>query len=123
MKLLLKNANCCIVNKLEARDVLIEGDKITRISSTITDDTAHIIDCKQHVLATRFIELHLHLRERGGEQKETIQSGTKAAARGGFTTVASMPNTSPVPDDKARVQRLLKTISDTAVVRDRKSVV
>ena len=117
MKLLLKNANCFIVNKLEARDVLIEGDKITRISPTITDDTAHIIDCKQHLLAPGFIDLHIHLREPGGEQKETIQSGTKAAARGGFTTVASMPNTSPVPDDKASVQRLLKTISDTAVVR------
>src|SRR5690625_101785 len=117
MKLLLKNANCFIVNKLEARDVLIEGDKITRISPTITDDTAHIIDCKQHLLAPGFIDLHIHLREPGGEQKETIQSGTKTAARGGFTTVASMPNTSPVPDDKASVQRLLKTISDTAVVR------
>src|SRR5690625_7538800 len=78
MKLLLKNANCFIVNKLEARDVLIEGDKITRLSPTITDDTAHIIDCKQHLLAPGFIDLHIHLREPGGEQKETIQSGTKA---------------------------------------------
>src|SRR5690625_7784223 len=117
MKLLLKNANCFIVNKLEARDVLIEGDKITRISPTITDDTAHIIDCKQHLLAPGFIDLHIHLREPGGEHKETIASGTKAAARGGFTTVAAMPNTSPVPDDVATVQRLFKTIADTAVVR------
>jgi len=117
MKLLLKNANCFITNKLEVRDILIEEEKITRISPTITDDTAHIIDCKQHVLAPGFIDLHIHLREPGGEHKETIASGTKAAARGGFTTVAAMPNTSPVPDDVATVQRLFKTIADTAVVR------
>src|SRR5690625_4841922 len=117
MKLLLKNANCFITNKLEVRDILIEEEKITRISPTITDDTAHIIDCKQHLLAPGFIDLHIHLQEPGGEHKQTIASGTKAAARGGFTTVAAMPNTSPVPDDVATVQRLFKTIADTAVVR------
>lgn len=117
MKLLLKNAKCFILNKLEVRDILIENEKIMKIGTTIIDDTAHVIDCEQHLLAPGFIDLHIHLREPGGEQKETIESGTNAAARGGFTTVASMPNTSPVPDDVATVQRLFKTIADTAVVR------
>src|SRR5690625_1302776 len=117
MKLLLKNANCFITNKLEVRDILIEEEKITRISPTITDDTAHIIDCKQHLLAPGFIDLHIHLREPGGEHKETIASGTKAAARGGFTTVAAMPNTSPVPDDVRHVQALFDSIKKNAVVR------
>ena len=56
----------------------------------------------------------MHLREPGGEHKETIESGTKAAARGGFTTVCPMPNTRPVPDTVEHVRELRQRISETA---------
>src|SRR5690625_3455463 len=117
MKVLLKNATCIKSNKLVANDVLIEGDKIKKIAPSITDGADKIIECDGHLLAPGFIDVHIHLREPGGEQKETIKSGTKAAARGGFTTVCSMPNTDPVPDNVTTVQQLLKKIEEDALVR------
>src|SRR5690625_2808824 len=117
MKILLKNAKSFISNELVSNDVLIEGNKIKQIGSSIVDEKAKVIDCKGHLLTPGFIDLHIHLREPGGEHKETIETGTKAAARGGFTTVASMPNTSPVPDDINHVQALFESIEKNAVVR------
>jgi len=63
------------------------------------------------------VDLHVHLREPGGEHKETIETGSNAAARGGFTTIAAMPNTRPVPDTVESVQALFKRIEQTASVR------
>ena len=56
-----------------------------------------------------FIDLHVHLREPGGEKKETIATGTLAAARGGYTTLAAMPNTRPVPDSKEQMEWVQQT--------------
>src|SRR5690625_45837 len=117
MKILLKNAKSFKSNELVANDVLIEESKIKQIAKEIIDDEAKVIDCKGHLLTPGFLDLHIHLREPGGEHKETIETGTKAAARGGFTTVASMPNTSPVPDDINHVQALFDSIENNAVVR------
>ena len=117
MKILLKNAKSFISNELVSNDVLIEGNKIKQIGSSIVDEEAKVIDCKGNLLTSGLIDLHIHLREPGGEHKETIETGTKAAARGGFTTVASMPNTSPVPDDLKHVQALFDSIKKNAVVR------
>src|SRR5690625_4217977 len=117
MKVLLKNATCIKSNKLVANDVLIEGDKIKKIAPSITDGADKIIECDGHLLAPGLIDVHIHLREPGGEQKETIDSGTKAASRGGFTTVAAMPNTNPVPDDVKTVEKLNKKIKENAVIR------
>src|SRR5690625_3085363 len=118
MKIKLKNATRLVQdNQFEPCELLIEADTIKKIAPSIDEDADNIIDCKGKLLLPGFIDVHIHLREPGGEHKETIASGTKAAARGGFTTVCAMPNTSPVPDDVATVQRLFKTIADTAVVR------
>src|SRR5690625_36169 len=117
MKILLKNAKSLISNELVANDLLIEGNKIKQIGSSIVDEEAKVIDCKGHLLTPGLIDLHIQLREPGGEHKETNETGTKAAARGGFTTVASMPNTSPVPDDLKHVQALFDSIEKNAVVR------
>src|SRR5690625_4671761 len=107
MKILLKNATCFISNELVANDVLIDDGKIKKISSSISDEQAKVIDCKGNLLTPGFIDVHVHLREPGGEHKETICSGTAAAARGGFTTICSMPNTSPVPDEVDQINKLL----------------
>src|SRR5699024_5711934 len=61
--------------------------------------------------------VHIHLREPGGEHKETIKTGTQAAARGGYTTVCAMPNTNPVPDNVEQVQALLTKIKEDALIR------
>ena len=57
-----------------------------------------VIDGKGMLLSPGFIDVHVHLREPGGEHKETIETGTQAAAKGGYTTICAMPNTRPVPD-------------------------
>lgn len=117
MKTLLKNATCLNSNTLVANDVLIENDRVVKVAPSIKDENAQIIECGGKLLAPGLIDVHIHLREPGGEQKETIDSGTKAAARGGFTTVAAMPNTNPVPDSPDLVHSLLKKIKSDAHVR------
>lgn len=105
-------------NELVAKDVLIENGKIVEIDSQIdADSTTEVIDGKGKLLSPGFIDVHIHLREPGGEHKETIATGTMAAARGGYTTVASMPNTNPVPDSLETVEALWEKISSDAKVR------
>jgi dihydroorotase len=104
-------------NDLKACEVLIESGKIKQIASMISENADQVIDCKNNVLFPGFIDVHIHLREPGGEHKETIKTGTEAAARGGFTTVCAMPNTSPVPGDIKVVQDLFARIEKDAVVR------
>jgi len=103
MKMLFKNASMYVnETKVEVRDLLIDSEKeiILEISSeSINEGEADdVIDLGKQLVIPGMVDLHIHLREPGGEKKETIESGTLAAARGGFTTVAAMPNTRPVPD-------------------------
>lgn len=98
-------------------DILIENDVIKEMNSKILEVGHEVIDVEGKVVFPGFVDLHVHLREPGGEYKETIATGTLAAARGGYTTVAAMPNTRPVPDSKEQLQWLNEKISETAVVR------
>lgn len=105
MKTLLKNVTLYAnADELETNDVLITDKKITNISNEDIDseNIDNIIHCNGNLLVPGFIDVHIHLREPGGEQKETIKTGTSAAARGGFTTVCAMPNTNPVPDSSEK---------------------
>ncbi|MCE5299244.1 MAG: dihydroorotase [Spirochaetia bacterium] len=106
MKLLLKNG--LIVDPANKReenaDVLINNGKIEKIAKSITDRDAKIIDAGNRVVMPGFIDMHVHFREPGFEYKETIESGSRAAAKGGFTTVACMPNTDPAIDNQAMVE-------------------
>lgn len=118
MKLLLKNGTIIKENdEFETCDVLIESKHIKKIASSISEDDAEIIDLKGQLIIPGMVDLHVHLREPGGEHKETILTGTKAAAKGGFTTVAAMPNTRPVPDDVETFEDIKKRIEETAVIR------
>ncbi|MBD3106797.1 dihydroorotase [Bacillus sp. AGMB 02131] len=118
MALIIKNGQ--LFNKegvLQTADVKIENGKVIEIAATINDEGYEVIDAKGLVVSPGFVDMHVHLREPGGEKKETIETGTKAAARGGFTTIAAMPNTRPVPDTKETVEALMKRIEETGVVR------
>lgn len=117
MGILLKNGNVYLKGEFINTDVLIEGKVIKEIGSNLPTQHHDVIDVKQQLVTAGFVDLHIHLREPGGEHKETIETGTKAAARGGFTTVASMPNTNPVPDNLETVEWLMNRIHETAVVR------
>jgi dihydroorotase len=115
--MIIKKANLYTYNGFEVVDVLIKDGKIASIEKEISIATEEIIDATGLLLAPGFIDLHVHLREPGGEKKETIETGTKAAAKGGFTTIAAMPNTRPVPDNPEMLDWLRNRIDETAVVR------
>ena len=80
-------------------DVLVRDGAIAEVGSGLSGAKAEVIDCDGLVLAPGLVDLHTHLREPGAEHKETVETGTRAAAAGGFTAVAPMPNTDPVADD------------------------
>jgi dihydroorotase len=118
MKILIQNSNYKAFNgEMKQTDILIENGMITEIDRKIEAEVERIIDAKGLLAAPGFIDLHIHLREPGSEKKETIETGTLAAARGGFTTVAAMPNTRPVPDSKEQMEWLQNRIKETAKVR------
>ncbi|ADU30826.1 dihydroorotase [Evansella cellulosilytica] len=76
-----------------------------------------VIDVNGMLITPGFVDLHVHLREPGGEKKETIETGTMAAARGGFTTIAAMPNTRPVPDTPEHFRDIHQAMKDKGHVR------
>ena len=101
MKLLLKSGRVVnpATNFNDMVDILIEDEKIVKIGADLQSDDAEIFDATGLIIAPGLIDMHVHLREPGQEAKEDIGSGTRAAAAGGITTVACMPNTSPVIDN------------------------
>lgn len=117
MKLLIQNASYIAFDGEKQTDILIENGIISKVEPKIEERADRIVDAAGTFVSPGFIDLHIHLREPGGEKKETIATGTLAAARGGFTTVAAMPNTRPVPDSKEQVEWLQNRIKETANVR------
>ena len=102
---------------LTTADILIEDKKITQISPDIEISDIKTIELDGKLITPGLIDVHVHLREPGGEHKETIATGTAAAARGGYTLIAAMPNTNPVPDNVDNLGKILKKIKEDAVVR------
>lgn len=99
-------------------DLLISNGIIKKLGGPIRpDDQTKTIDATGLVLCPGFIDLHCHLREPGFEYKETIATGTKAAAKGGFTTVCAMPNTDPVVDNRAMVDFVIRKATEEGSVR------
>jgi dihydroorotase len=91
------------------RDILLDGETITEIAAPgkiSRANGAEVFDAGGLIVAPGFIDMHVHLREPGQENSETIETGTKAAARGGFTAVCCMPNTRPV-NDNASITRFI----------------
>ena len=83
----------------EVADVLVENGKVSRIEKNINEKTDRKVNAKGCFVMPGFIDMHVHLRDPGFEQKETIETGSRAAAHGGFTTILAMPNTKPVVDN------------------------
>ncbi|MFP7296064.1 dihydroorotase [Neobacillus niacini] len=118
MKLLIQNASYIASNgENKQADILIEDGIITKIEKQLEVSADRKVNAEGMIVSPGFVDLHVHLREPGGEKKETIATGTLAAARGGFTTLAAMPNTRPVPDSKEQMEWLQGRIKETAKVR------
>jgi dihydroorotase len=108
-------------DRLAMKHLLVENGKIAAIrdaSEGLPDIGSHeTIDAKGKLVSAGFIDMHVHLREPGFEYKETIATGTRSAARGGFTTIACMPNTRPVIDTPDTVKYVLNKAESEGIVR------
>jgi len=106
----------------QPRDLIIEGNRIKNLCASSSpaaarQDGDRRIDASGQLVLPGLIDLHVHLREPGQTEAETVASGTRAAAAGGFTTVVCMPNTNPVLDSPAGLARLMSVIDRQALVR------
>src|ERR1700694_972907 len=103
------------------RDILLDGDRIAAVARhgqlASRAQGAEMFDARNLIVAPGFIDLHCHLREPGGESSETIETGTRAAARGGFTAVCPMPNTRPVNDNASVTRSIMERAAAGASVR------
>ena len=118
MKILIKNGLVIDpANKIEKlSDILIVGPKISKVAKAIDADADKVIDAKGKLVMPGIVDMHVHLREPGREDKETIASGTAAAAKGGVTSVLAMPNTLPAMDCANSVKLLRTAVRDTAAI-------
>lgn len=98
-------------------DVLLDGERIAQVGANIVSAGAEVFDATGLVVAPGFIDLHCHLREPGQEISETIETGTGAAARGGFTAVCCMPNTQPVNDSASVTRGIVERAAAAGSVR------
>ena len=115
--LLLKNGRVVDpAQKLDAvRDVLLRDGLIAEVAPALEAPDAEVLDATGLLVAPGFIDLHVHLREPGNEHAETIETGARAAAAGGFTAICAMPNTNPVNDNAAVTQFIVETARRAAV--------
>jgi dihydroorotase len=115
-KLLIKNGRIIDpLNNLDAAlDILVENGKISQVAKDIAGNNKEIIDAQGKIVMPGLVDMHVHLREPGREDKETIASGTKAALKGGVTSVLAMPNTQPAIDSPERVLLLKNIIQNSA---------
>ena len=101
--MIIRNGNLVLQDKVVKGDILVENGKIAAIADNIKANGDKEIDATGKYVFPGLIDMHVHLREPGYEYKEDIESGTKAAVKGGFTQICCMPNTDPITDNKVVV--------------------
>jgi len=116
--LLIKNGRVVDpANKIDKElDIFVENGKIKKIEKDIKEKADETIDAKGLVVTPGLIDMHVHLREPGREDKETLKTASRAAAKGGFTTIAGMPNTTPDADNQTVIEFVLSRAKKDAVV-------
>lgn len=118
MTVLLQNLQLVDKNgNLYAGEIFIEDGKIAAVGEKLNVQADEIIDGKGYMVSPGFVDVHVHLREPGFEHKETIETGSLSAAKGGFTTICAMPNTKPVPDSIENLAMINGLIEQSAIVR------
>ena len=110
MEIILKNAMAYALGALHPAELLIRGGRIVSIGRGLSSPAARTIDLHNAAVFPGFVDVHVHLREPGFSYKETIRTGTLAAAHGGFAHVCPMPNLDPVPDSRETLEAQLAVI-------------
>ncbi len=117
-RVILRGGEIATERGLMGADVVIENGIITEIGNDIAPKQGdEVVDCRTLTIVSGLVDLHVHLREPGFSAKETIATGTMAAAAGGFTTVCPMPNLSPAPDSVENLEKELELIRRDAKVK------
>ncbi len=119
MKILIRNGRVIDPSQdLDGQvDVLVEDGAISEAGGGLPDDGAETIDARGLVVSPGFVDMHVHLREPGREDEETVETGARAAVRGGFTSIACMPNTAPVIEGDEGVEFILSKARDAGLAR------
>ena len=116
MKYLLSGAKVYTDNKFTTTDVLVDGGVVVALGKGLQSGDAVVLDFSGCVIFPGFADVHVHFREPGFSYKETISTGSKASARGGYTTVCTMPNLNPVPDSVENLKLQQDIIDKDAVI-------
>lgn len=118
MSLLIKNGR--VIDPKENRDgvfdILVKDGMVVEIGETLTAEADTVIDASNKWVVPGLIDVHVHLREPGFEHKETIETGSKSAAKGGFTTICCMPNTNPSIDSPETVEYIKNKAKEAGIV-------
>ena len=118
MKILIKNINLINFDKEEKCDIIINNEKIEKLGVNLNgSDCDKVIDCEGKIAFPGLFDIHCHLRDPGFEYKEDIESDSKSAAKGGFTSVLAMPNTKPTADNKTVIDYIYKKIKEKACIK------
>ena len=117
MKILLQGADVWRNGGFERADVLVDGERIAAVGRDLPSEGCRTIALRGCKVLPGLVDVHVHLREPGFTRKETIASGTRAAAHGGYTTVCAMPNLSPAPDSPEHLAVELEAIRRDAAVK------
>ena len=115
--LILKGGLIATARSVREGDVLIRDGRIAGTGPGLSAEGARVIDCTGRLVSAGFTDIHVHLREPGFSAKETLRTGTLAAAAGGYTTVCAMPNLDPVPDSAEHLAVEQALIDRDAVIR------
>lgn len=118
MEILIKNGRVLdpATKTDQPADILIQDGKIAKVGAKLAAEADKVIDAAGCFVMPGFIDMHVHLRDPGFEYKETVETGARAAARGGFTTILAMPNTKPAVDNGDVVRYVLNKAGDVALV-------
>lgn len=107
-------------NETESCEIRIDQGRILTIRQRIDDvKEEEVFDAEGMLVTPGFVDIHVHLREPGFEKKETVRSGTRAAALGGYTTIVAMPNTDPVPDEPSKLKAFQEKVKTDSLIRVR----
>ena len=116
MSILLKGAKVYTDNAFKNADIIIENGNIVSVGEVVSSFSGEVIDCSGKYIFPGFVDVHVHFREPGFSYKETIKTGSMAAAKGGYTSVCTMPNLNPTPDSTENLRLQLDLIEKDAVI-------